>query len=159
TGLPRGGQSHCYQEPEVMSLFSWFRRRPSRQSRRGPVRPRLETLEERCVPTVTFSVNPAWGNPTVTTASNPIVLNSAPMTVVFWGDYWQNDPTGVSQRQDLVNAASSLFPGRYGAGGYLSLEQQYRSDGQAFAVDFQNVGGNFGTPDSTNGTFTDGQLR
>jgi hypothetical protein len=95
------------------------------------------------VPTVTFSPNPAWGPPSIITQPNPSVLSESSIAVVFWGDYWQTSPLGPSEQRDVTNAIQTLFPNRFGAGGFLRVETDYGSNGVAYANSFQNIGTSF----------------
>jgi hypothetical protein len=110
----------------------------------------LEPLEERRVPTVTFTPNPQWGPPTATTPANPSVLNSTPIEPIFWGDYWKNDPNGPGEQTDIEYAGQSLFNS-----GYLNgLQGRYGSDGVAIPrYGPLNVSGSF-----PNGTFSSDDL-
>lgn len=91
------------------------------RSRTRPVpgfRPRVECLEDRLVPTVSFQ--PHFGAEILQRGSGP-VLDSTPVYLIFEGHYWQR-PTGLSY-DDVINRVTEIL-----ASSYLSGLQQYGSN-------------------------------
>jgi hypothetical protein len=103
-----------------------------RQSRRHEVhqvRPQVESLEDRTVPTVLFK--PKLGDTHVTNPATPDkhfadgdVLRSPNVVWIFAGDYWNKSQQGRDDQKRLRDAALSIMNGPY-----LSRLTQYGSDG------------------------------
>lgn len=101
----------------------WFRKlsRPSTPKPRPRVRPVLEHLEERAVPTVAF--NPEFGSETFTGANDGML--SPTIHAVFQGAYW-NTARGKAAESSLLSAEARVVNSPY-----LSGLEQYGSDGRA----------------------------
>jgi hypothetical protein len=102
--------------------------RPKRRPRPGRderARPRLEALEDRCVPTVLFSpvLAPDQLVPTPNHDFHYQTLSSPSVYLIFWGTYWQ----GHSQEVNAVRADAQTIM----AGPYTNGLTRYGSDGRA----------------------------
>jgi hypothetical protein len=86
------------------------------------VRPALEALEDRCVPTVVFT--PHFDGETVTAQHPEAVLRNPPVYLIFHGPYW-GTAGGQAEVSWLRQAAMSIL-----GGPYLSGLVQYGSDGK-----------------------------
>jgi plastocyanin len=127
-----------------MSLFSKFfakNRRPIRKSSRRPavLRPWLEQLEDRTVPTIVF--NPQFGADTIEylptgqtllspmpAGSNLNVLNNPQVYLIFWGPSWnQTAPSAADIAQGRTNNAGKLAADAAAiiSSNYLSGLQEY----------------------------------
>jgi hypothetical protein len=111
----------------------WNRRggRPDNRARRRTacrtggrsVRPALEALEDRTVPTVAFA--PQFGNAIVPAFAATVGMQHPPVYLIFSGSYWTT-PQGQQDENTFVASAQNIL-----GGPYLSGLTQYGSDGRA----------------------------
>ena len=78
-----------------------IRKRATPTKKRSPTRPTLEALEDRLVPTVTFT--PQFNNTTETSSSsaNASSLHSPPVVLIFTGTQWNS-----TNEQPLINVVA-----------------------------------------------------
>jgi hypothetical protein len=114
--------------------MGWFRnlvaqkrkrlcRRTSDRQRR--LRPALEPLEDRSVPTVVVRPHFPGVVETSPASAQQATLQSEPVVLVFAGSYWQT-AQGQSDQQKLTSSAQAILNSPY-----LTGLQQYGSDGRA----------------------------
>lgn len=128
----------------------WLATGKPRKIVKNRFRPKVESMEERVVPTVLFT--PVFGaEQTHYTHGVGIgrvaledYLNSPGIYPIFWGSYWQQNP---AQAQDLAEDFSELFSANNNA--YLQGLTQYHTNGQATFYEEDGVNGTEPAIDAT----------
>ncbi len=118
-------------------------RRPGRGKRPTPTATQsarrtalgLEALEDRVVPTVAFT--PVYGAEQAHYTHGTGLagtLNNPPVYLIFWGSYWETNPTAVRNLTDDFYEVIANSVGPY-AGAYLSGIEQYKASGAYLQAD------------------------
>lgn len=125
---------------------------PNRPARPRCVRPRLERLEDRVVPTIVFE--PHYGAESASYNGGQ-VLGNTPVYLLFWGSYW-NTSAGSASENELISAVTN----EYNSPIYNRLSQYGDSHGNTAgpAYFLQSWTATEDADPSSNG-FTDGQLQ
>jgi hypothetical protein len=115
-----------------LTTFLQARRSPARRSApRKAVRPTVEALENRLVPTITFLQQygiQAYSN------TQAVMNYDVPVYLLFWGSYWKNttsDPEGATPTEQEVQQDIQSILG----GPYLNTLKQYGATGKAYIAD------------------------
>jgi hypothetical protein len=142
----------------MSTLSKWLRsagrRRPS-PARTRRVRPALEALEDRAVPTVAFTphfLGTTLAPPSGTTLAQEEAgsLKSPPVVLIFAGSDWTTTQGLTNERAVLLSVGAIL------GSPYLSALDQYGSDGKAVFFSFWQDNS---TPTLTGNTPSDTDLR
>jgi hypothetical protein len=122
---------HRSKERPMSKFAQWFnlfskggRRRARKPERRQPIRPAIERLEDRMVPTVAF--RPVFGAEHMLSTGGH-QLQSPRVFPIFWGSWWKDHEVDAAQIATSFNWLVKYQGNLNGSEAYLSGTTQYGS--------------------------------